>query len=220
MASDPSSKDAVALEDRMEERLAAQNADADNAYLAIGAYTVHFSVLVASMRRIWAGYIAGKDYGRRDLLELSFGGLGAATIAEAFFAMCKAIADFDEDEEAIWAKLRKNVLDETTERNNIAHGDWLIGHWVGDEKPIPPRLLRIKASSQKEPFKQRDVTAEELQQIANRVRNLAVAVWQLGCACTRPGEKRVRELLELTKAGRIVMPEGAVWIHPNPHEGL
>lgn len=187
-------------------------------YRAIGRYTVQFSLLVFAMRRIWSGYLAKEDEQSRDLLEVSFGSLGASAIADSFFAVCQAVADLDEDEQAICSKLRKGVSEEIGERNNLLHGDWLIGFWTSDTGPIQ-RLVRMKASRQTTPVDERTVNPDELNEIATRVERLAGVVWQFGLACTQLGESgtRVRDAIRLADDGQLVQPDGTVWIMPNPH---
>lgn len=48
------------------------------------------------------------------------------------------------------------------------------------------------------------------------VEDLASAVWVFGTACVG-AKTRVRDMLELTRDGRITQPEGTVWVLPNPH---
>jgi len=74
------------------------------AYRAIGRYTVQFSVLIASVRKLWARHVAAGNTAKHQLVELAFGDIGAKPIAEAFFAMCKTVGEFDEAEAAIWSK--------------------------------------------------------------------------------------------------------------------
>jgi hypothetical protein len=172
------------------------------------------------MRRLWAGHFAQGDQQRRDLLELAFGDIGAYAIAEAFFSMCKTVSDLDAGEEAIWSQLRKEVNAEISERNNIAHGDWLMGFWQSDSgQPVPAQLVRIKASSQTKPFEWRSMTSDELGKITARVERLANVVWQFGLACTGLGAywTRVRDAIHTTDKGELVQPEGSVWVLPNPH---
>jgi len=187
------------------------------AYEAIGRYTVEFSMLVGSMRRMFGRYVTRDDRMRRRLVEMSLADqVGAGQVAETFFAMCRQAADLNENEQAIWRSLRKQVTYEITERNNIVHGDWLIGHWGPGVDPI---RLRIKVASQDEPLKRSHLTIDELGELADRVEHLAAAIWQLGLICIyQHGKKtRVENILEL-KGERIVQVEGSVWIYPNPHD--
>ncbi len=207
-------------QDSLGAALAREEAERDRAYRAIGHYTVQFSLLMYAMRRIWSGHIAQGDEQRRELLELAFGDTGAYPIAQAFFATCKKVADLDDDEKAISTKLRKEVEAEISERNNIVHGDWLIGFWVsGSEQPVAAQLVRLKASSQTKPFEWRSMTTDELDKITARVEHLANVVWQFGLACTRLGKHRtrLRDLIHVASDGRLVQPEGTVWVLPNPH---
>jgi hypothetical protein len=78
--------------------MADARAQRDDAYRAIGRYTVGFSLLVSNMRQILAQQIAGPEGPQRGLLDVAFGSLTAEPIAEAFFGMCRTVVHLDKGE--------------------------------------------------------------------------------------------------------------------------
>lgn len=189
------------------------SAQRDEAFRAIGRYTVLFSMLVAGMRQIAAHRIAGQKSNERRLIDLAFGSLTAGPIADAFFGMCRELANLDKDERAIEKRLRKHVLEEINMRNDIAHGDWLIAEWaVGKEATPSPKLVRVKASRQNKPFAHDDLSVEQLDEIGTRVEALGDVVWEFGAICTgrytQDPPRRVRDALEIDGNGRVVFKPG------------
>jgi hypothetical protein len=119
----------------------------DDAYRAIGRYTVAFSLLVAGMREIIAVHIA--DGQKRDVGELALGSLMAQQVADPLFAICRSVADLDRDEQAVEKCLREQVNEEIRERNRIMHGDWLIARWTRDDFKAPTAaLVRVSVGHQ------------------------------------------------------------------------
>lgn len=217
MADPPDDKHGVSLVDASELR--------DDAYRAIGRYTVEFSLLVAGMRQIIAGHVATEE--TRELAYLALGSLMAQDIADAFFAICRAATDLDPDEQAIEKCLRtKQVKDEIEERNRIMHGDWLIARWTRDDFQAPTAArVRVSARNVKEPFQQRKFKVEEIDKLAERVGALKNIVWEFGTVCTeqwdhdpakgRPKE-RVRDALEIVD-GRVIAKPGDRTVPWPPH---
>jgi hypothetical protein len=158
----------------------------DDAYRAIGRYTVQFSMLVAAMREILSQRIVGSGSTEQTLLELAFGSLTAQQVADPFFAMCRQISRFDKHERAIEKCLREQVNTEIRERNVIAHGDWLIARWIHPDTQAPsPTLVRAKAANVKKPFDSRDLTVGQIDDICKRVEALGLIVWEFGTICTK-----------------------------------
>jgi hypothetical protein len=158
----------------------------DDAYRAIGRYTVQFSMLVAAMREILSQRLVEFGSTEETLLGLAFGSLTAQQIADPFFAMCRQIAEFDKNEQGIEKCLREQVNAEIRERNVIAHGDWLIARWIHPDAQAPsPTLVRAKAASVKKPFDFRDLTVDQIDGICERVEALGLVVWEFGTICTK-----------------------------------
>jgi hypothetical protein len=190
----------------------------DNAYRAIGRYTVQFSVLVANMRTILAEAIAPAGEDRQPRAELALSSLTAAPIADAFFGVCRSASQLDAAEQAIERRLRKHVAEECQRRNDIAHGDWLIAAWARPGVEVTPTLVRVKAGRVAQPFALEDYTAERIDEICTTVEALAAVVWEFGSVCLhqdaydprlgRPAT-HVRDALQLDGAGRVVFRGGA-----------
>lgn len=188
-------------------------AQRDDAYRAIGRYTVQFSVLVANMRQILVGHLAGEGGTSEGVMNFSLASLTAQPLADAFFGVCRAVSDFDAGEHKIEARLRKQVRDEITRRNDIAHGDWLIASWARpDADPPIPTLVRIRPSKINEPFNVEDLTVERIDSICIEVEGTANSVWEYGTVCTKQDaydprrghpETRVRDAL-MIEQDRVV----------------
>lgn len=206
----------VALVDAREQR--------DDAYRAIGRYTVEFSLLVAGMREIIAVHIT--DEQKRDAAQLVLGSLMAQQVADPFFAICRAVGELDQDEQAIEKLLRKRVNEEIEERNRIMHGDWLIARWTREDFKAPTAArVRVSARNVKEPVQQRNFTVAEIDEICERVAALKNVVWEFGTICTkqwvhapdsgRP-EERVRDALHIV-GGRVAYRLGDRRVPWPPH---
>ncbi|HEY5429897.1 MAG TPA: hypothetical protein VIK04_12335 [Solirubrobacteraceae bacterium] len=195
----------VALGDAREQR--------DDAYCAIGRYTVEFSLLVAGMREIIALHTT--DEQKRDAAQLVLGSLMAQQVADPFFAICRAVGELDQDGQAIEKLLRKRVneeIEEIEERNRIMPGDWLTARWTREDFEAPTAArIRVSARNVKEPVQQGNFTVAEIDEICERVAALKNVVWEFGTICTkqwvhapdsgRP-EERVRDALHIVE-GRV-----------------
>jgi hypothetical protein len=98
--------------------------------------------------------------------------------------MCRRVADLDKDERAIETWLRKTSLDETTRRNDIVHGDWIVTSMkIEGQEPPAALLVRTKSSRKGDPFVERDYTVGEIHDLANHVFNLNNLAWIFGTLC-------------------------------------
>ena len=107
----------------------------DDGYRAIGRWFVEFARLVGGMRANMEERLREPDH--PEVAQLIFGAATAKQISDAFFAMCRLIGDFDEAETNVANQLQKAADEEITRRNNIAHGDWIIGKG-NDPQPRKP----------------------------------------------------------------------------------
>lgn len=139
------------------------------------------------MRQILVGHIAGQRGNLAEgLVEVSLSSLTAQPLADAFFGVCRAVSGLDDDEHKIETRLRKQVSEEITRRNDIAHGDWLIASWTRpDAIPPTPTLVRTKASKIDEPFRSDEYTVERIDAICTEVEGTGNAVWEFGTVCTK-----------------------------------
>lgn len=104
--------------------MSATQAEKDDAYRAVGRWFVQFSRMLFHMRLCMEGCL-----GRPDdpmLAKLALGEMTADPLANAFFGMCFHAGELDDQEEKVAVRLRKEVRDEITRRNDFAHGDWWL----------------------------------------------------------------------------------------------
>ncbi len=142
------------------------------------------------MRNLLATRIAGQEDVERDLLEYALGGLTAEPITNAFFAACRELYEFDRDERKLEANVRKAVLEEIKQRNDVVHGDWLFDELGGGG----PRsvLHRVKAGSIKDAVQLNEYTAADLDKIADEVEGLYGVLYVFAKIALRPhGESSV-----------------------------
>ena len=71
--------------------------------------------------------LASQDDSNQILAAIVFGEATAKHVSDAFFAMCLAVGECDDEEAKIVGKLRAKVDEEITRRNDFAHGDWWLG---------------------------------------------------------------------------------------------
>lgn len=200
-------RDVVSLVDAREQR--------DDAYRAIGRYTVEFSLLVAGMREVITVHIADKQ--RSEAMQLALGSLTAQQVADPFFAVCRAVGELDSDEQPIEKLLRTHVNDEIEERNRIMHGDWFVARWArGDREAPTAARVRVSARNVRNPLQQDNFTVADIDVIGERVAALKNVVWEFGTICTRQWvhapdrgrpEERVRDALRIVD-GRVVYKPG------------
>jgi hypothetical protein len=99
----------------------------DEAYRAIGRYVVDFSVMVACMKIDMTTRLASQDRQNQILAAIVFGEATAKQVSDAFFAMCLAVGECDDEGTKIVGKLQAKINQEITRRNDFAHGDWWMG---------------------------------------------------------------------------------------------
>jgi hypothetical protein len=206
----------------------------DEAYRAIGRYMARFSEVVYSMRTLMAQRISGGDGDRMKLAELALGGMTAEQLANPFFGMCRALTELDKPETEIETRLRRHVLDEIAERNNIAHGDWTITDMMEPEMyealgGAPAFLLRIKPGSVGRPsVDTQELMVEDIDKLGDRVRELEGLVRDFGLICldlrehwpeapNRLGGKRVKDVLEIGADRRVHRVNGHTGREFSPH---
>jgi hypothetical protein len=161
----------------------------DEAYRAIGRYTVAFSFLVEWMRRLIASRITEEASRERRVLNLTLGSLMARQLADPFFAMCRDATNLNENEQVIAKQLRGEVEKEIERRNRIVHGDWRIPQGVKIGEAAPANVLVVvRASRRENPYIVEELTVPQIDDICDVVENLWFAVKEFGEICTRQGE--------------------------------
>lgn len=144
----------------------------------IGRYIVAFSVLLATMR--WAIEVKLEGWSPR-LSKLALGELTAAQITNAFFAICEEVADFDDEEAQVAKRLKNEVIDAISERNDFAHGDWW--HYTGKEGLPGFRLRRTKPGRKAGAAVDTMRTPEALGETADHLEDLVDVVREFGQLC-------------------------------------
>jgi hypothetical protein len=196
---------------------------AELAYRAIGRYIVGFSELIWAMRTMVETYLNGPSAGEDPNAEPRFGApvelllgeAGARHISDVFFALCREISDLDDAELAVANALHKKVNQAIEERNDIAHGDWVV-YFPGTE----PWISRVRPSRKSGARKHQDYPPERLEEVTDGLRALTHLVAFFGEISLNlsmlirddatlefrdrlPGELRVRDVLAKKEDGTV-----------------
>ncbi len=181
----------------------------DDAYRAVGRYVVSFSQLIPYMRLTMADRLMQPGDGI-GLSELAFGESTAGQICNSFFAMCREVGNFDDDETTVARLLQNRVNAEITRRNDITHGDW----WVGGTVPVPT-LVRVKPARATAPRRLNHWTPADLDAASETVAQLAQTVTEFGQIAMRLHMRRphgrrvqVRDVYCLDKKKKTVLRAG------------
>jgi hypothetical protein len=148
----------------------------DDGYRAIGRWFVEFARLVGGMRANMEERLREPD--QPEVAQLIFGAATAKQISDAFFAMCRLIGDFDEAETNVANQLQKAAEEEITRRNNIAHGDWIIGKG-NDPATAQTALVRVHPNRRKPPHNTK-YTSTDLDDLSERLGRLCRMTWVFG----------------------------------------
>jgi hypothetical protein len=104
---------------------------------------------------------------------------------------------------AVGKKLRTMVVEHIEFRNNVLHGDWMIGY--GNEEGIAdPKYMRMKPGSLKNPLTNTAVPPDELEAKAEQLKELTAWVieftnWtHLPNSVAQFGEMRASDLFTIT----------------------
>src|SRR6188472_2423007 len=141
--------------------MSATQAERDDAYRAVGRWFVEFSRMLIHMRMCMESCLSKS--GEPMLAKLALGEMTADPLANAFFGMCLHATHLDENEEKVAIRLRKEVRDEITRRNDFAHGDWWVGFGVKEDGTGgDPSLWRTKPSRKQDPWVIREIPVAEI----------------------------------------------------------
>ncbi len=161
-----------------------RGAESAAAFQAIGRYVYEFSWLCWDMKMALTSVpgLSGRAY---TTIQLITGEMTAAPLADACFAVCEdAIVQGDPAAVKMVRALRARVLTEVSRRNDLVHGDWMIG-WVSSTgvegtdgtveqaatRDLPPTLSRLKPGrSGPQKWAKEELVSVDLE--ADRVRNL------------------------------------------------
>src|SRR5689334_18187321 len=131
----------------------------DEAHRAIGRYVAEFSNLISEMREAIEYLLEGDD---PSIVRLTLGETTASQVANAFFAICEQAAGFDDEEQQVAIRLKKEVTDAIKARNDFAHGDWVMAKEYGGQESPGPTLRRIKPGRREGAMTERVRPVEEL----------------------------------------------------------
>ena len=150
----------------------------DDAYRAIGRYFYEFSRMMLHMRSALETKL---DEGLEEKIAgLALGEIAPMNLTKVFFETCQTVADLDEEEMRIGRRLKKEVGDEVTRRNDFAHGDWVLGGvGFGDV----PGLLRIKPGRSSGARKLEVFEVPEIDRISDDLYRLRQKVAEYGLIC-------------------------------------
>ena len=154
-----------------------------SAFQAIGRYVYEFSWLCWDLKMAIAT-VPGLTGSAYTTLELVTGEMTAAPLANACFAVCETAVEGDDEAVKIVRTLRARVMKEITRRNDLLHGDWMIG-WVSGTgyehadgtveqvvRELPPTLTRVKPGRSGAKIQNEEILTSELEAEAQRLRNL------------------------------------------------
>ena len=176
----------------------------DEAHRAIGRYVTEFSRLISGMRDAIEWRLVGKD---RTLAQLALGEATASQITNAFFAICEHLADLDDEERQVSIRLKKEAVDAIKERNDFAHGDWLLARGEGGEELRGPTLIRTKPgrkqgprSEQVRPVEELDALSDDLEVLTEFIDEFAYLCFGIHPLAIRWGQEvRIRDIVRFRK---------------------
>ena len=130
-----------------------------------------------------AEYIGRND--RWILVDVVLGEAQAAPLSHAFFALCRDVADYSAAELEIESQLRKEVEEDIIPTRNVfAHGDWEIGSvrvpMAETWEMLPPRVIRITPHRKEGPYEFREIEADEIDALTDRLYELLTMVAEFG----------------------------------------
>lgn len=193
--------------------------DADAAFRAIGRYVVAFSELVSEMRNAVALRAGGDGIGGQRTLtaEIALGEMQALPMSHAFFGLAREAGQLDDAETKVAVLLAEEVGKAIRMRNDIAHGDWQVGH-VAMREPhdlvrLPPTLVRVLAHDKDGPYKRTTFKVSDLDALTDQLSRLTATVVEFGrlafgfpviCRPSRvsTGEYRVHDIYVLQGTGK------------------
>jgi hypothetical protein len=111
--------------------------------------------------------------------KILMGEAAADQIANAFFELCFYAADPDEEESKILRKLKDEVRDQISRRNDFAHGDWRLG--IGEEGAA--MLWRTKPGRKTQAWTIKEIPWPEMEEWSDWLQGLAGTVGEVGQLC-------------------------------------
>jgi hypothetical protein len=178
----------------------------DEAHRAIGRYVVVFSMLVKDMREGIELALSGRPASNSTLdpmiPRLAMGEAFAAQITNAYFAICARLGDFDEEEKGVGTRLKNEVLDVISDRNDFAHGDWDLGPIPGVQEPS---FRRVKPGRKAGAWTLTVKSVDEIDAMTDEIIELDNRVAEFGWLClglhplseTKGLDPRVRDIFRL-----------------------
>lgn len=170
--------------EKAEEEEARYAAERDATYRAVGRYFISFSRLVAEMRRALGRRLDQPEYDSM-MFEALFSELMAMSMSRAFFAACSMLAKppLDESERKIAKRLNAIVRVAIEDRNELAHGDWLLLRGWEPDAGLEPKLTRFRLTSGNPRPELVDVSAPTLEKRSDALDRLNRLVREFGELC-------------------------------------
>jgi hypothetical protein len=186
----------------------------DNAYRAVGLYFVRFSEMVWVMRRA-----IGRSFetnAQPVLVDAVISEMMAYNMARAFFATCAMNTALDEKaEQPIASRLRNVVIAAIEDRNQLAHGDWLLLQGFGPGAGLEPKLARFDLTSSEPGPILRDVPVATIDQRSGALSRLSRLLYAFGEIClpspNQPARFTVAERFELGQERISLRPDSDVY---------
>jgi hypothetical protein len=184
-------------------------AEAQEIHRAVGRYFVTFSAIPWNMRRALGGRLQSGDQ-LPYLVDTLLSDMMAMHLSRAFFGAALMLNTLDDDEQAVAKRLKNRLKAAIEERNELAHGDWMITHALdqdtGEWGPMETLITRFgltkgdgRVELKQMPPTLLDARSDVLGQLASHV-HVYGAVCLPALNSTEPNEyegKRVRDVLRI-----------------------
>jgi hypothetical protein len=178
----------VAPEETYDEYLVRLTGHQDELFRGLGRYMFEFSRIFAWMRIMIVSRVA--QHKEHPMVgELLLAEATASQMTNAFCSICIEVAELEGEDKRIMQAVRGQLMRELERRNDIAHGDWMVG-WVGEaehgsgELGTGPHLVqRIKPARKQGMRVENEYTHEEFETAGDYVQELRNVALDAGEAC-------------------------------------
>lgn len=166
--------------------MTATDEERDDTYRAVGRWVVEFSRLIFIMRLRVIRYVTPE--GDQTGAMLALGEATARQIADAFFAICVHSTPLTADEAKVAKRLKRDVVDQISRRNDFTHGDWWVGYPTHADKEGGPMLHRVKPGRASGASRVDDMPVETLDEMSDELHELRQHVAEFGDYCLHQGD--------------------------------
>jgi len=199
-------------------------AEVKELYRAVGKYFVCFSELVWTMRRAIGAHMEAENQ-PPFLVDALLSDMQAMNICRAFFGACFKLASLDEEERRITKRLNRIIKDTIEERNELAHGDWLL---LRDWKPgsgLSPKLARFHLTEADSRPELRPTSVQWLDERSDALERLNAITHEFADICLPASEtarmyagRRVRDFFKLDGKRLIRIGHENGWVELPPKD--